>query len=179
MCGKSVTQGVYAHRLEDARFFLGFVDCPLHSTLGIPGVKISAYTAQNLLIFAVEYPFVGLLCFQIHLQSTDKNICQWNIAILFTFTILYMQHFPIKIQISNPEISDLKAAKSTTIKKSDQYSMLEQLGSLEQATDFFLTQNNGKLFAPLDGGQLDPLVLHSLDSVSEAKGIYSKLKVGI
>ena len=69
----------------DACLLLGFVDCPLHAKLGIAGVEVSAYTTDNLLIFNVEYPFVGLFCFQIALQSTDKNICQWNIAIFLAF----------------------------------------------------------------------------------------------
>jgi hypothetical protein len=81
---------------DDACLFLGFVDCPLDSTLRISGIKISAYTTDNLLIFAVQYPFVGLFCFQIALQSTDKNICQWNIAILLAFTFLPMS-LPCKL----------------------------------------------------------------------------------
>ncbi|REG87157.1 hypothetical protein C8N25_111136 [Algoriphagus antarcticus] len=63
MCGVGVPERVHAHRLANACLFLGFVDCPLHSTLGISGVKISAYTANDLLVFAVEYPFIGLFCF--------------------------------------------------------------------------------------------------------------------
>jgi len=97
MRGKSVPERVYAHRLEDACLFLGFVAYPLHSTLRISGVKISAYAAQNLLVFAVEYPFVWLFCFQIVLQSTDKNVSQRNITIIFTFAILYMKHLSFKV----------------------------------------------------------------------------------
>lgn len=73
-----------------ACLFLGFVDYPLHTMLGIAGVEVSTYTIDNLLIFAVEYSFIGLFFFQIAFQYTDKNACKWNIPILFTFAILDM-----------------------------------------------------------------------------------------
>jgi len=57
--------------------------------------------------------------------------------------------------------------------------MLEQFGSLEQATDFFLTQHNRKLFATLDRRKLDPFVIHSLDPIGKSEGVNGKLEVGI
>jgi hypothetical protein len=87
---------VVEHPFGDACLFLGFFDCPLDSTLRISGIKISAYTADNLLIFVVEYSFVGLFCLQIALQSRDKNICQRNIAIFLVFTFLHMS-LPCKL----------------------------------------------------------------------------------
>jgi len=69
MCSKSMTQRVCTHRLADACLFLGFFYCPLHSTLGISGVKVSTYATNDLLIFALEYQFVGLFCFQIDFST--------------------------------------------------------------------------------------------------------------
>jgi hypothetical protein len=83
---------------DDACRLLGFVDCPLHATLGIAGVEVSTYRIDNLLIFVVEYSFVGLFCLQIALQSRDKNICQWNTAILFTLNFLHMS-LPCKLAL--------------------------------------------------------------------------------
>jgi len=57
--------------------------------------------------------------------------------------------------------------------------MLEQVGSFEKPSDFFLTQDYGKLLAVLDGRKFDPLVFHPFDPIGEAKGIDGELEVGI
>ena len=57
--------------------------------------------------------------------------------------------------------------------------MFEQFGCFEQPSDFFLAQDNGKLFAVFDRGKFDPFVFHSFNSVGEAEGIDGKLEVGI
>ncbi len=57
--------------------------------------------------------------------------------------------------------------------------MFEQIGSFEKPADILLAQDNGKLFAVLDRGKLNPLVLHPFDPIGEAKGIDGELEVGI
>ena len=90
-----------------------------------------------------------------------------------------MEDFSIKIQICNLQIPDFKAAKTTAIQQTDQHAVFEQFGSFEKPADFLLTQDNGELFAVLDGGKFDPLVFHPFNPIGKPKGINSKLEVGI
>ena len=179
MGGVGMPQGMDVHRLLNPCFLFGFIHCPLHTPLGIAGVKVSADPTFDLLIFAVEYPFIGLLCFQIGFQSTDENIRKWDVAVFLSFAFLYVKHLSVKIQIGNLQIPNFEAAKPTAIQQTDQHPVFEQFGSLEQSADFFLTQDNRKLFASLDGWKFDPLILHSFDPISEPKGVNGKLEVGV
>jgi hypothetical protein len=85
----------------------------------------------------------------------------------------------IKIQVGNLQTPNFEAAKPTAIQQTDQHPVFEQFRRLEKSADFFLTQDNWELFDVLDGGKFDPLILHSLDSVGETKGINGKLEVGV
>jgi hypothetical protein len=120
-----------------------------------------------------------LFGFHIGFQPSDQDVSQGDIAVFLAFTVFNMKYFSIEVQIRDLQVPYLEAAKSTPIKQADQYPMLEQVGSLEQSTDFLLTQYYRKLFAVLDGRQFDPLVFHPLDPVGEPKCIDGELEVGI
>lgn len=86
--GRGVAQRVHIHWLLDSGFLFGFIHRPLHTPLGITGIKISTYPALDLLIFAVEYPFIGLFCFQVGFQSADQNIGQRDVTVFLAFSFL-------------------------------------------------------------------------------------------
>ena len=179
MSGKSMPERVHVHRLLDPGFLFGFIHCPLNASLRIAGIEVTTDPAFDLLIFAIEHPFVGLLGLQIGFQSADQDISQRDIAVFFAFPILHMKDFPVKIQVGDLQIPNFEAAETTAIQQSDQHAVFEQFGSFEKPADFLLAQDNGKLFAVLDRWKFDPLVLHPLNPISESKGIDSELKVGI
>ncbi len=179
MGGVGVPERVHVHRLEYPCFLFGLVDRPLYAPLGIAGVEVAPGAAADLAVGAVEHPDMGLLGFQVGFQTPDQDVGQRDVAVFLAFAILDMEHLSIKVQVGNPEVPDLKTAKSTTIEQPDQYPMLEQAGGFQEPAHFFLAQDNRKLLASLDAGKFDPLVLHALDAVGEAQGIDGELEVRV
>ena len=116
---------VDVHRLNNTRFLFSLIHRPLHSSLGIPPVKISACTTNDLLSFTVEQPLNRLFGFQVRLDPTDQDISQWNVTVLFTFAILHMEDFSMEVQVGDLQIPDLKTAKSTTVQQTDQHPVFE------------------------------------------------------
>lgn len=72
MSGVGMPECVDVHRLNNTRFLFSLIHRPLHSSLGIPPVKISACTTNDLLSFTVEQPLNRLFGFQVRPDPTDQ-----------------------------------------------------------------------------------------------------------
>jgi hypothetical protein len=174
--GVGVAQRMHRHFFFNAGSFACLVYRPLHASLGVAAIKVATGPSVWL---AVEEPVLGRLGCYIGVKSAYQVLAQRHVAVFFAFALADVEHPAVEVQVSYPDVADLKAAQAAAVEQGQQQAVFEQLGSKEQAFYFLLAEYDGQGFIAFDAGQFDALVFEPFHAEGEAQAVDSELKVSL
>ena len=92
-------------------------------------------------------------------------------TVFAAFTLNYVKHLAVEIQITQAHISNFHAAKTAAVKQSDKHAVFEQRGVCEHCPNFLLAQYHGDFLFFGNGRKVQVLVRQSFGFKQKTKTV--------
>src|SRR6185295_16228668 len=162
MRGVSVAKGVRRYVFSDAGFSNGSID----NILNTP----SRHTV--IAGFSIEKPKERSFLVDIHCQTPAQVNAKRHIPVFVAFAPSHMDGVAFKVNVPYVKRPDFVTAKTTTVQKPQQNSMLQQNRSLQKNFYFRFGKHNRQFMLTFQPGQFDDAVRHTFGPEQEPKSVH-------